>query len=119
MQRDRLLLADMLAVGSRIAELVADHSLDDFTTDQTLREAVLWNFTVLGEAASQLSLDLRDRHGEVNWRDPIGPRNRIVHGYASVELDIVYAAGTTGVPKLVDEVRAILHAEFPEVDPAE
>lgn len=54
MQRDRLLLTDMLEVASRITEVIGDHSPEPFAADRLVREAVLWNFTVLGEAASQL-----------------------------------------------------------------
>lgn len=55
MQRDRLLLAEALDAAQRIVELTAGKQTSDLETDRTLRDALLWNYTVLGEALSQLS----------------------------------------------------------------
>jgi uncharacterized protein with HEPN domain len=47
---------------------------------------------VLGEAAAQLSDELKREFAEVAWRQPARLRNRIVHGYWSIDLDVVHAA---------------------------
>ena len=44
------------------------------------------NFTVLGEAAGQLSEDVKTRFSEVTWQQPVRLRSRIVHGYWSVDM---------------------------------
>jgi uncharacterized protein with HEPN domain len=44
------------------------------------RDALLWNFTVLGEAASQLPAELKEEFPDVAWQLPVRLRNRIVHG---------------------------------------
>jgi uncharacterized protein with HEPN domain len=80
MQRDRLLIAEMIDAAQRVIELVGAATADDVDADRTRREALLWNFTVLGEAASKVSDQTRALGPDIPWRDPIRVRNRIVHG---------------------------------------
>src|SRR3954453_24015562 len=70
MPRDRLLLTEILEAGDRIIDLVAGRDAADFEANRDLRDALLWNFTVLGEASSQVSQDLKDAHPEVGWSNP-------------------------------------------------
>lgn len=65
MPRDPLLLGEMIEAARRIIELVGDRTAPDLDEDQERREAMLWNFTVLGEAASQLSSELRSHHDAI------------------------------------------------------
>lgn len=55
MQRDRLLLGEAIDAAERLVELTAERTPADFDTDRDRRDALLWNFTVLGEAVAQLS----------------------------------------------------------------
>ncbi len=108
MRRDRLLLVEILDAGERIAELAAGRDVSDFELDRDARDALLWNFTVLGEAITQLSEELKDAHPEVPWSDPVRLRNRVVHGYWSVELDILTSTAAEDLPGLVAAVRRLV-----------
>src|SRR4051794_23237806 len=70
MPRDRFLLTEIFEAGDRIIDLVAGRDAADFKANRDLRDALLWNFTVLGEASSQVSQDLKDAHPEVGWSNP-------------------------------------------------
>lgn len=107
MQRDRLLLAEVVDAAERLIELTSARTSADFDADRDRRDALLWNFTVLGEAVAQLSQDLKDAHPEVSWSDPIRLRNRIVHGYWSVDLDILVAAALDDLPAFLEQVRTV------------
>jgi uncharacterized protein with HEPN domain len=99
MPRDGLFLAEMIEAGERIVTLGS--SLDSATAlDRNLLDALLWNFTVLGEAAARLSDELRAAHAEVSWDDPVRLRNRIVHGYWSIDLDVLVSSARDDVPAL-------------------
>jgi len=63
--------------------------LDDLLADRNLEIWVLHHLRVVGEAMTRLSDDLRRTHPEVPWRQVIGMRHVIVHGYDTVRLDIV------------------------------
>jgi uncharacterized protein with HEPN domain len=55
--------------------LTGGRSLDDFESDRDRRDALLWNFTVLGEAVGQLSDAIKHAHPGVAWMAPIRMRS--------------------------------------------
>jgi len=114
MQRDRLLIEEMITAAARVVELVGDRSAGDLDADDLRREAVLWNLIVLGEAATQVSAELKESQSEVTWSDPIRLRNRLVHGYWSVEMEVVVATASDDLLPLVEQLRAIQETQ-PEV----
>ena len=61
MQRDILLLTEMIDAAEQARRLTADITVSQLETDRQRRDALLWNFTVLGEAVGQLSAQLKDR----------------------------------------------------------
>lgn len=63
---------------------------------------------IIGEAATGVSDDLITAHPEVPWRQIIAMRNRVVHGYFEVDLNILWDVAIGEVPPLRDQVRAIL-----------
>ncbi len=89
MRRDRLLLTEIVEAVERIIGLTDGRSLDDFESDRDRRDALLWNFTVLGEAVGHLSDATKDAHPGLVWMAPVRMRNRIVHGYWSIDLDVL------------------------------
>lgn len=65
---------------------------------------------VIGEAASKVSASTQREVPSVRWREIIGMRNRLVHGYASVDHDIVWNVVTTDLQALVAELERALGA---------
>lgn len=58
------------------------------------------NLEVIGEAASRLPAHVRERHPEVPWTRIVGPRNRIVHAYFDVDLELVWEIVQGELPDL-------------------
>lgn len=94
MRRDRLFLAEMIDAASTAVALCSERSVDDVANDRVVRDALQWNFTVLGEAATKVSEETRAAHPEVPWRLAGGLRNRIVHGYWSIDIDVLFTTAT-------------------------
>ncbi|MEE9415124.1 MAG: HepT-like ribonuclease domain-containing protein [Acidimicrobiales bacterium] len=88
-------------------ELVGNFSAADLDADDLRRDAVLWNLMVLGEAASQISAELKEAHSELTWSDPIRLRNRLVHGYWSIEMEVVVDTASDDLSPLVQQLVAI------------
>jgi uncharacterized protein with HEPN domain len=116
MQRDRLLLAELIDAADRVVALVEGHDADQIEADRDRRDALLWNFTVLGEASTQLSADLKAAHPEVPWADPARMRNRIVHGYWTIDFEVLVATARDDLPEFVRNARAILDAGTDEAE---
>jgi uncharacterized protein with HEPN domain len=105
MRREVLLLAEIIDAAERIIELTDGESVEAIDLDRTRREALLWSFTVLGEACAQLPDEMKAEHPNVPWRAPSDLRNRIVHGYWQVSSRILMATAQDDIPAFLDAVR--------------
>lgn len=108
MRRDVVILGEAVEAAERIVALVAGLSVAALESDELRRDALLWNYTVLGEAAGQLSPELLSAHPGVDWRKPVQLRNRIVHGYWSVDLEILVTTAQDDLPDFVRAVRPVI-----------
>lgn len=81
-------------------DLVSRMDPADLANDQDLVEALLGNYTVLGEATNGLSDSVKSKNSDVGWDDPVRLRNRIVHGYWSIELDVLASTAHEDLPQL-------------------
>jgi uncharacterized protein with HEPN domain len=107
MRRDRILIVEMIDAAQRVVDLVGHLHAEELAANRERRDAVLWNLTVLGEAASSITQATRDLRPDVEWRDPVRLRNRIVHSYWSVDLDVIVAVAQHDLPALVDQLRSV------------
>lgn len=62
---------------------------------------------MVGEATGQLPADLRDDHPDIPWSQPVRLRDRIVHGYWSVDLDVIHSVAVQDLPGFVAQVSAL------------
>ena len=108
MRRDAILLAEIISAIERILEITSGSSAADVEGTADRRDALLWNFTVLGEAVSQLSPELKAAHPSVPWSDASRTRNRIVHGYWSADVELLLAIARDDLPLFLDGVKVIL-----------
>lgn len=108
MRREVLLLNEMIDVAEQARSLVDGLDLVVLESDRLRREALLWNFTVLGEASTQLDVSIKEQFPDVDWARPAKLRNRIVHGYWSVDLEILHTTATDDLPVFVEQLRVVL-----------
>lgn len=80
---------------------------DVFMKERLIQDAVIRNFEIIGEAARQLPSAVRDRPGSV-WSKIIAFRNRLIHGYWSVDLLLVWDVVVNDLPPLKTEVARLL-----------
>jgi uncharacterized protein with HEPN domain len=105
-RRDAERLADIIEAADKIAARVA-RGRETFEKDEDVQIAIVHLIQIIGEAASGLSDDLVDAHPEVPWRQIVAIRNRVVHGYFEVDIDILWDVALGDVPGLSDQVRNI------------
>lgn len=108
MRRDRLLVAEMIDAAERAVDVVGDLTVAELEDDRLRREALLWSFTVLGEAAAGVSDDLKLRFPEVPWRNPTRLRNRVVHGYWSVDFSVLHTTAREQLAGFAEQLRTVL-----------
>ena len=99
-QRDLLYLRHMLDAVERIRRYLDGVGLEDFEADEVLQDAVIRQLEILGEAASRVDQEYRSSNPQIPWSKAISTRNRLIHGYLSVDMEIVYRTATHHVPRL-------------------
>ena len=81
-----------------------------FLADEQGEDAVLRNFSGIGEAANRLSADTRQSHPEVTWDGAIGLRHVVVHDYFKMDLSRIWEVIERDLPRLDRQVEALLRA---------
>lgn len=107
MQRDLSLLEDILVAAADINEFYGALTRESFVEQKALRLAILHSLTIIGEAAARLTEELRSKHPDVPWRRISAFRNRLVHGYGDLDLDLVWEISGKLVPVLNDQITTI------------
>ena len=109
MEKDnRVYLQDILDCIERIEGYLQDFDYDIFQQDRRTIDAVVRNVEVIGEAASNLSDQFRSTHTQIEWRKMIDTRNRIIHGYATVDLEIIWNIAQNDLEQLALEIEQII-----------
>jgi len=93
-------LEDVLEAAEKIERFTAGMNYDDFEADEKTVDAVLRNFEVIGEAAKNVPEDVRRNHPDVPWTEMAGMRDKLIHGYATIDLEIIWATVETDVQTL-------------------
>ena len=112
MRREELYLTDIIEAADAIQRFLVDVGQNIFLRNELLQSAVLQKLMIIGEAASRLSKEFRDKHPEIEWEDIIGFRNIVVHAYFAVEWSIVWVAATQEAPELKRKITDILAKEY-------
>lgn len=98
---DSTRLQHMLEPAMEACEMVRGESRTSLDGDRKLALALVRLIEIVGEAATNVSTETQLRLTEVPWRDAIGMRNRIVHAYFDVDLEIVWQTLTEDFPELI------------------
>jgi len=86
---------------------MAGRQRDDLESDRMLLFAVVRAIEVLGEAASRISAELRERAPDVPWAAIVATRNRLIHGYFDIDSTVVWKTVTEEIPELLSTLRAL------------
>ena len=97
----QLYILDMLQAMDEVNEFVADiPNAEALVNDKVKYKAVLMNFIILGEASRNIFEEVRMNHPEVEWRDVMSMRNKLVHEYFGVDNKVVWDAIKKNFPEL-------------------
>ena len=113
MRREELYLADLIDNARAVRAYLDGVTRERWDAEDILRDAVLYRMLLLGEIASALPDDLRDRYPEVAWRQVRAFRNLAVHKYFGVDWAVVWKIAQEEPHLLEQQVMAIIRAEYP------
>jgi uncharacterized protein with HEPN domain len=105
---DRVRLQHMLDTANEALTFVQGKARADLDNDRMLVLSLVRELEIIGEAASNVSRETRSLSSGIPWQDIAGMRNRLIHAYFDVDLDIVWSTVTKDLPVLKAELEKIL-----------
>jgi len=103
----RLYLQDILAAIGRIEEYTAGGKAE-FLKNTLIQDAVLRQFSIIGEAAGKLPKAMQTTHANIPWKHIIGMRNIIIHDYADTDIPTIWDCVEKDLPPLRRLIKAML-----------
>ena len=107
-RNDKAYLSHIADAISDIKRFMKNVTKEEFLENREKQYAVLRALEIIGEATKNLSKEMKAEHPEVNWSDIAGMRDRLIHQYFGVNLDLVWATVKKNLPDLGNQVSEML-----------
>lgn len=104
----RILVEDVLLAIEKVGRFTAGMDQQTFFSDEKTIDAVARNLEIIGEAVRQLPDDFRNANREIPWSQIGGMRNRIVHEYFGLDLEIIWQVIQHDLPELEALIRPLV-----------
>ena len=107
-ETDLVRLQHMLDAAREALTFLDGRTLDDLKTDRMLVLALVKELEIIGEAASKVSDEVRVLATDIPWPIIVGMRNRLIHAYFDVSIEIVWTTATSKLPELIKRLESLL-----------
>ena len=81
---------------------------EDYIKDPVMQRAIAMSLLNIGELANGLNYDIYTKYSNIPWRDIIGLRHAVAHGYGTLDFDVVWETVKNDIPNLKDQLEAII-----------
>ena len=101
-------LEDMLRYSQEAVDITKGKIRQDLDDERVLNLAVVRLLEIIGEAANQIPSEECLKYPEIPWHAIVSMRNRLIHAYGNIDLDIVWQVVTENLPLLIEQLRKII-----------
>jgi uncharacterized protein with HEPN domain len=98
----------MRDAGKEILEFAAENSQSSFSSNRMLQLAIVKDLEIIGEAANNVSAECQEKYSYIPWRAMVGMRNRLVHAYFGINLDVIWQTVQQDLPPLIQSLERAL-----------
>ncbi len=109
---DKDFLLDIQEATRRIKSYTYEMTYEEFLSDTRTQDAVIRNIEIIGEATKKLSVGLRTQYPDVPWREMSGTRDRLIHNYFGVDIEVVWKISIAELSDLALQIMEILSRDF-------
>lgn len=113
LERDKAFILDALIFAQRILDFTSDMDEEIFANDLKTQAAVLYQISILGEAIKRVSSEFKRQYPKIPYREIIGMRNKLVHDYDNINIQLVWSVIQTNIPELIEQLNTIVPLEEP------
>jgi uncharacterized protein with HEPN domain len=108
MNRDNEIILDIVRSARLILEFTKDMDLETFSKDLKTQSSVLYQIVILGEAVNRLSSEFSNKYPQIPITSIRGMRNRVVHEYNEVDVEILWQVTQSNIPDLLKQVEPLI-----------
>ncbi|MBU1426530.1 MAG: DUF86 domain-containing protein [Gammaproteobacteria bacterium] len=103
----RFYLDDMIAFAEKVISYTEGLDQERFVASGLNYDATLRNLELIGEAATNIPDEMRQRYPQIPWRMVVATRNKLIHGYLGIDNDTLWSIIQDEVPVLLNELRKL------------
>ena len=105
---DNVRIHHILDVAQEAISFVEVRCRADLDTDRKLNLSLVRLLEIIGEAARGLSQEFRQEHPDLPWKSMVGIRDRLIHGYFDINLDVVWKTVIEDLPHVIAQLEKIV-----------
>lgn len=99
---------DIINEINRIEKFIEDQEFKEFYDDEKTSYAVVRSLEIMGEAAKNVPYEVREKYRDIPWRKMIGMRDKLIHGYTGVDLQIVWKTIKDDLPGIKPTLQKVI-----------
>ncbi len=100
-------LQDIIDSINDIGNFIEGMTFDDFKKDRKTSNAVIRSIEVIGEATKKIPDSVRDKNPSIPWKNMAGMRDKMIHEYFGVDLEILWKTATEDVPPIKSSIKEL------------
>ena len=110
-EHNKIIICKIETYAVQVRQFIRDMDFLEFSKDDKTMAACIFNLSQIGELAGKLESDFIENTAHIPWRKIRGLRNRIVHDYEGIELNIVWDVLTNFLPELIDNIEKLINGD--------
>ena len=108
---DRIRIQHIVDAGEEALSFLENVEFEKFSHNRMLILSVIKDIEITGEAASKITTETKTKYDNIPWKDIVGMRNRLIHGYFEVDIKLVWNTAKNNLPQLLNSLKEIIIQE--------
>lgn len=108
---DKEYIKDILIACENILIYKEGYDFNMFMTDRKTQDVIVRNIEIIGESVKNISETLKEKYPNIEWKEIAKTRDKLIHSYFGIDLDIVWDIINADIPRLKEKIKEIIQKE--------